>query len=298
MRVAIAQARAPLLDLDRSIEIALAWIDLAGREKVELLAFGEAFLGGYPVWVDWPGWAEFTSPAAAELYARLRGCALRLDSEHRRALAAACRDARVAVAIGAHERSAAGKALYNSLLVFDRDGTLVRVRRKLVPTHGERLCWAPAPNRESAGLEVATAAGTAVGALLCWEHWMPLARQTLHRGGETVHIAAFPHGSDLHQLAARHYAFEGACFVLLATPWTPPEDVPEVGLECPAGFAGLAGGSAIVAPDTSYVRPPIFGREELIVADLDLAQVERAAFRFDAGGHSDRPDLLDDEPVN
>jgi predicted amidohydrolase len=295
MRVAIAQARPALLDLDRGVELACRWIARAGGEGVELLAFGETFLGGYPVWVDWPGWSTFGSEANAALYERQRRASLALDSGQRRALAAACREARVAVSIGASERSAAGKSIYNSLLLFDRDGTLLQVRRKLVPTHGERLCWAPAPDRRAASLQAVDVGEARVGALLCWEHWMPAARLALHRAGESLHVAAWPHGSELHQLASRHYAFEGSCFVLLAATWLPREDLVELGLEPPAGFAGLEGGSAVIAPDAEYVLEPVRGREELLIADLDLGRAERAAFYLDTGGHSDRPDLDDDE---
>src|SRR5207247_2305985 len=53
-----------------------------------------------------------------------------------------------------------------------------------------------------------------VGGLVCWEHWMPLARQALHDSGEDVHVAAWPTVHEMHQVASRHYAFEGRCYVL------------------------------------------------------------------------------------
>lgn len=293
MRIAIAQARPALLDLSRSVALAGDWIRRAGREGARLVAFGETFLGGYPVWADWPGWSTFQSRANAALHARLRAAAVAVGSEEVAELQAACREAGVAAVVGANERSPRGRSLYNSLLFIDADGRLARVRRKLVPTHGERLCWAPAPDAAAAGLGTEEVAGARVGGLICWEHWMPGARLALHRAGETLHVAAWPHGSDLHQLASRHYAFEGACFVLLAALYQPPEELAAAGLEPPPeGFTGLAGGSAVIAPDAGYLVEPVWGREELIVADLDLARAEEAAFFLDTGGHYDRPDLF------
>ena len=124
---------------------------------------------------------------------------------------------------------------------------------------------------------------------------MPRARHELHRGGEAIHVAAWPHGSELHQLASRHYAFEGACFVLLTALVTRPADLPDLGgdLPVPAEFTGLHGGSAIVGPDGGYLVGPQRGGEDLLVADLDLAAAERAAFYLDTAGHYDRPDLFD-----
>lgn len=292
MRVAIAQARPALLDLERSVALAADWIRRAGREGAELVAFGETFLGGYPAWVDWPGWSDFDSAANAALYGRLRAASLDLASGAVEELAAACREAGTAAVVGANERSARGKSVHNALLFFAADGRLIRVRRKLVPTHGERLCWAPAPDREAAGLGVDEVAGARLGALICWEHWMPAARLALHRAGESLHVAAWPHGSELHQLASRHYAFEGACFVLVAALVQPREDLEAAGLAPPEDFSGLDGGSAVVAPDAGYLVEPVRGREELIVTDVDLARAEAAAFFLDTGGHYDRPDLF------
>jgi predicted amidohydrolase len=297
MRVAIAQARPATLDLEAGVERAVEWIRRAGREGVALLAFGESFLGGYPAWVDWAGWSAFGSRDNARLFTRLRAASVTVLPQPReaiRVLSAACAEAGVAVVIGADERSPEGKSIYNSLLVFDRHGVLRQVRRKLVPTHGERLCWAPAPDAAVAALEAVDLDGVPVGALMCWEHWMPLARHRLHRTGEALHVAAWPHGSELHHLASRHYAFEGACFVLLSALYAPPEDFAalDLGLSPPDGWRGLDGGSAIVGPDARYRVEPVYGREDLLVADLDLREAEEAAFLLDTAGHYDRRDLL------
>jgi predicted amidohydrolase len=46
------------------------------------------------------------------------------------------------VSIGVNERD--GGTLYNTQLLFDADGTLIQRRRKITPTHFERMIWARA----------------------------------------------------------------------------------------------------------------------------------------------------------
>jgi hypothetical protein len=58
------------------------------------------------------------------------------------------------------------------------------------------------------------------------------------------------------------------------------------------------GGSAIIGPDTRYVLDPVFDREELLVSDLDLTQIDREKMTFDVSGHYARPDLFRFERKN
>lgn len=186
------------------------------------------------------------------------------------------------------------KSLFNSLLFFDDHSRLIGHHRKLVPTFGERLIWAQG---DSEGLRAhATPLGNISG-LICWEHWMPSARQVLHDQGETIHIAAWPHGKERHQIASRHYAFEGRCFVLAAAMylekkmfprdyelWDELRSQPDVLLE---------GGSAVIAPDGSYVVEPVYGKETLIMADIETDRTVEESLTLDTGGHYSRPDVFE-----
>jgi predicted amidohydrolase len=100
------------------------------------------------------------------------------------------------------------------------------------------------------------------------------------RSGEHIHVAAWPTVHELHQLASRHYAFEGRCFVLAVGLMMPAEDLPRELRDGATAQSGDSqwiehGGSAIIGPDTRYVLDPVFGREELLVSDLDLTQIDR-----------------------
>lgn len=77
--------------------------------------------------------------------------------------------------------SAAAIALYNTLLTFTPDGELGNHHRKLVPTYSERMVWG---SGDAAGLKSVEVGGLRVGGLICWEHWMPLARMAMHNAGE------------------------------------------------------------------------------------------------------------------
>lgn len=126
---------------------------------------------------------------------------------------------------------------------------------------------------------------------------MPLSRQVLHAEGEQVHVAAWPHAGEVHQLASRHYAFEGQAFVLVSAIYLTRKDLP-ANFELADDFASapdvlLNGGSAVIAPDSSYVVEPVRGREELLTAELDLDRIAQEKLTLDVTGHYSRPDLFE-----
>jgi predicted amidohydrolase len=198
--------------------------------------------------------------------------------------------------MGVNERVDAGPGhgtLYNALLVFDADGRLLVHHRKLVPTHTERLVWGPG---DAHGLRVAATAVGRVGGLVCWEHWMPLARQALHEQDELLHVAQWPTVKPMAQVASSHYAFEGRCFVLavgglLYRDALPPALADEL-VGVPEDGLLLRGGSAIAGPDGAWIAQPVFDREEVVVAELDPRRRDEEAMALDVTGHYARPDLL------
>jgi nitrilase len=296
--VAIAQFAPVYLDKRASLAKALDLIQRAAKRGARLVAFGETWLAGYPAWLDvCPGAALWQNPSAKDVFARLRNNSITVPGEEVNLLSEAARDLKIAIVIGVNERVDSGPGsgtLYNSLLTISDDGQLKNHHRKLVPTYTERLVWG---NGDGRGLEAAPLSVGRVGGLICWEHWMPLARMAMHNSGEHIHVAVWPTVHELHQLASRHYAFEGRCFVLAVGLMMPTEDLPRE-LQDGATFrAGNGqwierGGSAIIGPDAQYVLDPVFDREELLVSDLDLAQIDREMMTFDVSGHYARPDLF------
>jgi nitrilase len=297
--VAIIQASPVHSNLEASLSRAVALIEEAVKTGAQLVAFGETWLPGYPAWFDYcPEAALWNSEKTKEVYACLRRNSVIVPSETTEILAEAARANKVSIVIGINERieSGAGNGtLYNSLLIFDETGKLVNHHRKLVPTYTERLVWGQG---DGDGLKSVKTNVGRVGALVCWEHWMPLARQAMHVAGEDIHVAVFPTVHEMHQITARQYAFEGRSFVLAVGMIMRAQDFPaefetaHLSKDNPDQIV-LRGGSCIVAPDGSFVARPVFDEEKIITTELDLTMIDREKMTLDVSGHYGRPDVFD-----
>jgi nitrilase len=293
IRVAIAQIAPVYHDKQASLSKALGIIQEAAGKGVQLVVFGETWFPGYPVWLDvCPAAGLWNHEPTKRVFAELRQNSISIGGTEAKALAEAAGDLGVGIVIGINESVEEGPGqgtLYNSVLTFSANGLLVNHHRKLVPTFTERMVWG---NGDGRGLCSAQIADARVGGLICWEHWMPLARVAMHEAGEHIHVALWPTANEMAQLASRHYAFEGRCFVLAVGLMMETSDLPS---ELEHGVTDKwieRGGSAIIAPDASYVVEPVYDREELIVADLDLTMIDRESMALDVTGHYSRPDIF------
>ena len=299
-KVALVQAEPVFLDANATVDKALDCVQKAAEQGARLIAFGETWLPGYPFWIDVsPNAARWGDPEIKALYAHMRSQSPTIDGPEVTRLCEAAGDLGVAIVMGMQERVDRGPGrgtLYNALVTIDGDGSIAVHHRKLVPTYGEKLVWGPG---DADGLHAADTVAGRVGGLVCWEHWMPLARQALHDSGEQVHVAQWPTVNDAHQLASRHYAFEGRCFVLavgsLLRMSALPEPLRPEGAD--PNELVLRGGSAVAAPDGTWLVDPVFDEERTIVVELDLAQIDRETMTLDVSGHYSRPDLLQLEVV-
>ncbi|MBC7930834.1 MAG: carbon-nitrogen hydrolase family protein [Rubrivivax sp.] len=299
VKVAVIQSSSVFMNLAASLEKAVGLTGRAAAEGARLVTFGETWLPGYPAWLDYcPGAALWNHEPTKEVFARLRQNSVAVPGIETERLGQLAREHNLVLVIGVNERVARGPGngtLYNSLLTFDADGSLVRHHRKLIPTYTERLVWGQG---DGIGLEAADTKVGRVGGLVCWEHWMPLARQALHMSGEHVHVAVWPTVHEMHQIASRHYAFEARCFVLAAGLIMRARDLPPE-LDTPAEFADspdallLRGGSAVIGPDGRYIAGPVFDEETILTAEIDLSEIDREKMTLDVSGHYSRPDVFD-----
>lgn len=297
-RVAIVQSE-PAPSLDEGLQRTDALTREAVRGGASLVAFPETWLPGYPAWLDvCRDVALWDYEPVKAVYARYAASSVDVDGESGAFLREVARRHGVTLVVGISERVAGGPGrgtLYNALLVLGPDGQLLNHHRKLVPTYTERLVWG---NGDADGLRAVDSPAGRVGGLVCWEHWMPLARQAMHDSGEDIHVAVWPTVHDRHQVASRHYAFEGRCFVLAAgsvmrSSSLPPElevDTSRLAME---PSLALRGGSAIIGPDGAYVTPPLWDRPGVLMADVDLNRVRKESMTLDVAGHYSRPDLLE-----
>lgn len=299
VRVAAVQAAPAYFDLERSLERAAKLAFEAADGGARLVAFGETWLPGYPMWLDaCRDVAVWDHPAVKEVYARLVANSVAVPGPATEALAEIARRHGIVLVMGVHERVEEGAGqgtLYNSLLVFDADGRLAHRRRKLMPTYTERMIWGQG---DGAGLAAAKTAAGRVGGLICWEHWMPLARQAMHIAGEDMHVSAWPWVREMHLIASRHYAFEGRTFVLAVASLgrvrdLPPELEPLEELPGQPDRLLLRGGSAIIAPDGRLLAGPVLDEEAILTVDLDLDEITKESLTLDVTGHYARPDVFD-----
>ncbi|WP_353203923.1 carbon-nitrogen hydrolase family protein [Sphingomonas sp.] len=299
VKAALIQAAPIPLAIGDGITALLDHVADAADIGAELVAFGESFLGGYPLWLDEaPNAAIWDHRGTQALHAILLDQALRPNDPRLEPLQQLVDEANILVSVGAHER--VRSSLTNTQYLF-RPNQPPLLHRKLVPTHGERMIWG---RGDGATLGVHTAAWGAIGSLICWEHWMPLARAAMHHAGEAVHVSAWPTVRPMYRIASQHYAFEGRCFVLAAGTIQHRADLLD-GLDRVGGDAdardlllGLpdrqlqSGGSCIIAPDGTILAET--GADaDLLIADLDLTAIGRGLTSLDSDGHYARPDVFE-----
>lgn len=285
--VACAQAEPVILDREATIDRIAELAAEAAGNGAELISFPETFIPCYPSnrWVR--HLAAGSDPAVREVFARLVRESVEVPGPACDRLGAIAREHGLWLATGANER--AGGTLYNTLLVFGPDGGLALHHRKLMPTNHERLVWGLG---DGGGLEPVSTPFGRVGGLVCWENLMPLARFALYQGGLEIHLAPTADTSDAWQDSMRHVARESRCYVItscvLQRASSHPADVPLA--EGPDLMD--RGGSAILAPDGSYLAGPLWDEPGILYAELDPDRLAADRQRFDPAGHYNRPDVF------
>jgi len=299
MRVAAAQVHPAWLDTPRTTAIVTDWIGRAANEGVELLAFGEAFLGSYPLWIAFTDGARWDNADQKRAFAAYLDAAVEIDGAEVATVVEAARDHRVFTYLGSAERGTGpGRGtVYCTLLAIDPERGILSAHRKLMPTFDERLAWGIGDGH---GLRVHGGPGSfKVGGLNCWENWMPLARTAMYAGGEDLHVAVWPGGVRQTKDITRFIAKEGRVFVLSAGSLHSPADIPDsfplaagvrTGIGTGEGYED--GGSCIAGPDGQWIVEPVADTEQLVCADIDLARVRAERQNFDPTGHYSRPDVL------
>lgn len=294
-KIAAVQAAPVFLDLDATVTKACALIEEAAGEGASLIAFPEAFVPGYPLWV-WFVPPGKTHPLR-ELYHALHSNSVAIPGPHVGRLAEAAADHGVTVAIGVNERNAEGSdsTLYNTLLYLGPDGQILGKHRKLIPTAGERLVWGQAPSND---LEVFDLPFGRLTGLLCWENYMPLVRYSLTAGGSQIHVAPTWDRGEPWISSMRHIAKEGRCFVVAACQAFHIDDVPD-DLTFKSDYLGGIEGwinpglSLIVDPDGKIVAGPLEAEEGVLYADVQPHELVGPRWQLDVAGHYSRPDLFE-----
>ena len=291
--VACVQAEPAILDREATLDkLAALTADAAGR-GAQLVVFPEAFVPAYPssIWAKaLAGWAD---PRAKEAFALLARESVAVPGPAADRLGEIAREHGVWLVTGVNEFDPARPGtLYNALLYHAPDGSLALRHRKLVPTNHERLIWGPG---DGGGLRAIDAGLARIGGLICWENYMPLARFALYESGVEIYVASTADDGDEWQSTLVHIARESGAFVIAPCHFqrgtSYPDDFPLRELLEGVEILGR-GGSAILAPDGTYLAGPLYGEEGILFADLDPQRLAEERQRFDPAGHYHRPDVL------
>jgi nitrilase len=299
VRAAVVQAAPVLFDTARSLQKLADLTADAARQRAELVVFPEAFVGGYPKGHDFGVSVGVPTPEGRDAFRRLFESAVAVPGPATEFLGAAARDHGVHLVVGVVERD--GGTLYCAALIFGPDGTLLGKHRKLMPTAMERIIWG---SGDGSMLPVVPTPLGKVGAVICWENYMPLLRTALYAKGVELYCAVTVDDRDTWIPTVRHIALEGRCFVLSACQFLRRADLPA---DYPTGRFPttqdviIRGGSCVVGPLGELLAGPVYGEECVLTADLDRADLARAKFDFDVVGHYARPDVfklhVDEQPL-
>jgi len=297
LKVGLAQMVPVWLNREATLDKVITYINDAAAKDVELVAFGEALVPGYPFWIALTDGARWDAVDQKEIHAHYMDQAVQIEAGHLDGVCAAARDGAVAVYLGIIERAKdrGGHSLYCTMAYINKNGEICSTHRKLQPTYDERLVWSPGDGH---GLRVHDLASFTVGGLNCWENWMPLPRAALYGMGEDLHVAIWPGSIRNTQDITRYMAKEGRSYVISVSALMRPGDFPELTPHFKEIMEGLGneefladGGSCLSAPNGDWVIEPQVGEEGLYVASIDHSKVREERQSFDPAGHYSRPDV-------
>ncbi|WEY42986.1 nitrilase-related carbon-nitrogen hydrolase [Paraburkholderia sp. SUR17] len=262
----------------------------AVARSAKLVVFPEAFVGGYPKGHAFGSYVGGRSDEGRDAYREYWESAIDVPGPCVDELAAIAGRHGVHMVIGVIERDAG--TLYCCVLFFSPAGGFLGKHRKLMPTGAERLIWGYGDGSTMPVLD--TALGK-LGAVICWENYMPMMRTAMYSKGIELYCAPTADSRPTWVASMQHIAIEGRCYVLASNQFLRRRDFPHA-------YASLfgdapeavvqAGGSCIVDPFGQILAGPAFGEETILTAEIDLRNVARGKFDFDVTGHYSRPDIF------
>lgn len=295
MTVALGQIAPVWLNKRKTIDKVLETIDQAADGGAKLVTFGETLLPGYPFWVERTDGARFESQRQKEIHAHYLRQAVSIENGDLDTICQLAKQRKIAVIIGTAERAGdrGGHSVYCTLVYINEMGVVTHTHRKLMPTYEERLTWSPGDGN---GLQVQPLGRFTVGALNCWENWMPLPRAALYAQGEDLHVAIWPGGLHNTKDITRFIAKESRSYVVSVSSLMRPDDFPkdtpyldDILADAPEYMAN--GGSCVAAPTGEWILEPQVGEEKVYFAEIDHDVVLQERHSFDPVGHYSRPDV-------
>jgi nitrilase len=262
----------------------------AAKQGATLVVFPEAFVSAYPKGLDFGARVGLRTAQGRDDFRKYFDSAIDVPGLATEQLSRTAKESGVHLVIGVIERDIG--TLYCTILFFAPDGTFLGKHRKLMPTAMERLIWGFG---DGSTLPVFDTPLGKLGAVICWENYMPLLRMAMYAKGIQLYCAPTADDRDTWMATMQHVALEGRCFVLTACQHLRRAD-------CPADYAAvqgndpntviMRGGSAIINPLGQLLAGPVFNEDVMLTAEIDLGEIARGKYDFDVVGHYARPDVF------
>ena len=292
-KVAVVQASPVLFNKEATIDKTVDLILTAGRAGANIVVFPETFIPAYPRGFTYGFVVGSRTMEGRQDWKIYYDNSILVPSPDTERIGKAAKEANAYVCVGVTERDTVNFTLYCTYLYFDPAGTLVGKHRKIKPTGSERLIWGEGDGSTLTAIE--TEYGV-IGGLICWENYMPLARVAMYQKGVSIYLAPTADAREEWQATMKHIALEGRCFVVGCNQYVTKSMYPE-GFhyqheleKCPENIC--PGGSVVIDPFGKTMAGPVWDREEILYAVLDMEKVPMSRLDFDPVGHYSRPDLF------
>jgi nitrilase len=290
VKAAVVQSAPVVFDREATLDRVGHLVAEACAGGAELVVFPEAFVSAYPKGLNFGAVVGGRTPAGREDFRRYYDSAVEVPGPAVRRLGVIAADSAVHLVIGVIERE--GGTLYCTVLFFAPDGRMLGKHRKLMPTASERLVWGYG---DGSTLPVFDTPLGRLGAVICWENYMPMMRMAMYAKGIQLYCAPTADDRDTWLASMQHVALEGRCFVLSSCQMLLRAD-------CPADYAAIQGndpdtvlmrgGSCIIGPLGQILAGPVFNQTQILHVDLDMNEIVRGKYDFDVAGHYARPDVF------
>lgn len=294
-RLAIVQKAPAFLDRPECLRIAVSAVAEAAAGGARVIIFPEAFIPGYPAWI-WRLRPGGDMALLERLHRALLENAVDLSTDDLAPLRDAAREHGVTIVCGINERDGTFSrgTLYNTVVTLGADGSVLNRHRKLMPTNPERMVWGQG---DATGLRSVDSACGRIGALICWESYMPLTRYALYAQGLDVYIAPTYDSGDRWLATLQHIAREAGCWVVGSGVAFRASDIRGAApglsdLYPDAGEWINAGDSAVIAPGGKIALGPLRNDFGILYADINSESTDNARRTLDVTGHYSRPDLF------